>query len=173
MNVLLRRQAFYPQNLINSIASPLPIYLAQYRQMFLDQEFYVDETDKQGLQRYDWYRGVEYNKINSRETDLQEFNQLTSLKGFGTTKYSVKLTIVRKDGFRSNEIPRILIVSIRGIAFKKENDKNPNLVYPSETIGSIGVRGMFLMINFQKETREALYIVSSRSYEFTCFETFF
>jgi hypothetical protein len=126
--------------------------------MFREQEFFISSESESMLH-------LDHHLFNKQEEEIQEFEYLTSVKGFGILKYDVKMFFVQNDGIRSPEIPQILLLSSNSISFVKEKEIYPSLTFPIESFSSISIRGIFLIIHFTPPSQQCLYIISNRSFE--------
>ena len=164
---IIMKQTIFPPSVDESIASPLHVYISQYRQMILDNEFLLESDDIKALRSYKWFNNKErtYSINRSNEDKEEEFRHLISLKGFGAMNYMVRMHITDEEGNQTDQLPRILSISTVALSIYKYGDQNAEFVRSYGTIFGFALRGPYLKIAFDEEGKCSWFIMSSKCQE--------
>lgn len=167
VSVVFLRQTNFSPLITAKIAYPLNIYISQYRKMILSNEFILSPQDISFLKSFKWYneKKPKVDMAKSNAEKVNEFNQLTSLNGFGSMNYVSRISILKDDSKVSDQLVRIFSVSHSSIASYLSMNSDPEMVYSFSTIFGYTVTGPYLRIFLNDRGTDSWCIFSSHARE--------
>lgn len=146
--------------------SPLHVYLAQYRQMALDNLIGTVPDDVAILKRYDWYvrRDPTLHMGTTAGQQEEEFKMFINLRSFGETRFVVRFHTTDTEGRHRPDAARTLVISNRYVAvFDQYKSQEVMKGRPFDTIKHLGVKNSELRFTF--EDNHEWYILYHRACE--------
>ena len=167
IQTVLMRQTLFSPYIDSSIATPLHIYISQYRQMILDHEFLLSEKDLESLKSYQWYNMKErIIPANSSNTEKEEeLEHITSLQGFGTMNFRSRIHLCDGEGKITDQLPRVFSISDVSISIYRYGNPKPELVRSFTTIYGFSNKGPYIKIAFDRKGNNSWFVMSSKSAE--------
>jgi hypothetical protein len=143
------RQYIWPKVFRAKLFSPLPVYLAQYRQMAIEGTLGTTSSDKEVLKRYQWFNEQDPNfEIPATHSECEdEFITLTNLKTYGLVSFRVRFHSETSDGMHDVERITTLTIGNGAIAIDNPDGVIP-ITIPWSQIKTLGVSECHLKFEF-------------------------